>query len=730
MDTEDSLVKVIRIRLVEEDGNEKSRLVTFWAGAEVNEMREVISAAFGLSWKDSDASTPVALVGHKTGLVIPLSVACRYPKTLDDDLYGILRLDGQGAEEYGDGDNDGDDEEMKVKNLIVLISRFARLLESTGRMTPEEAKTAINLASKRDTVVLTAYAVAATEQNADHLAALLIKVCRDYMMTKNADDSNSFDGATEHAVAEQLLRVIDELFVNPNYDLDFERCRYLQRLVLTKEPVVFAALDVFAQDNDLEELFDTLLRVANRATRVASDTKQEEDKESEQITCPAPAHKIDDDTEALAAQAEELIEERRFAVFRECISWLVDKEIIHTDEGKLLLDAITTGNEQLRKAFETYAETTDLKLFLQALTAIAKDISSAPAQNTLKPDSQVPPDLEANIAILVECVAWLREKDILEPVHATALMAAAKVNDPRLREALQLYTDSKNLGRLLENLSILARLLVDNAGATLLAQDRAELQQDVHNNDDAFWEQNDEDNTKSDPPPNDPTSNEAQATRQLEVSDELSREEDSVAIDMLSQVLSNLVKDNMLSDIEHDSILDLLKRRDARLLAAYDAYVDSNDIDDLLDTLLRLAKICANTNDDDYQSGRRHPYNNEESDSAQLEKAVRHLPDTGGRAFSSDDDEIKNKNDNDMSSKETTVDINELISEASTSDSFRQLVTSILTDVEAAAIEVSAARKDPELEDAIMRYQNDPNEQILSRDLKRIAGSTIKEIVK
>ena len=34
----------------------------------------------------------------------------------------------------------------------------------------------------------------------------------------------------------------------------------------------------------------------------------------------------------------------------------------------------------------------------------------------------------------------------------------------------------------------------------------------------------------------------------------------------------------------------LVKRGDARLLAAYDVYVDSQDVDDLVDTILRVAR--------------------------------------------------------------------------------------------------------------------------------------------
>lgn len=83
----------------------------------------------------------------------------------------------------------------------------------------------------------------------------LPQVARDYLQEKSEADPKSIDGPAEHAVAQQLLRVIDELFMSKRFQgqVDMAKCRYLQRLVLEKDPVLFAAFDVYGEDTDLDE---------------------------------------------------------------------------------------------------------------------------------------------------------------------------------------------------------------------------------------------------------------------------------------------------------------------------------------------------------------------------------------------------------------------------------------------------------------------------------------------
>ena len=155
----------------------------------------------------------------------------------------------------------GAGEDAAVAKLVHLIVKFSKLLETSGRLSEREAAVVSGLAERRDTVVLAAYTVAATAQDAEYLADLVRGVAADFLSVKTEDPS-SFDGPAEHDTAARLLHAIDEMFCRNLLDMD--KCRYLQTLVLYKDPAVFAAFDVFADDEDVDELFDTLLHVAAR----------------------------------------------------------------------------------------------------------------------------------------------------------------------------------------------------------------------------------------------------------------------------------------------------------------------------------------------------------------------------------------------------------------------------------------------------------------------------------
>ena len=286
---------------------DRTRRVTVTGGSDVDELRALICAAFQLS--ATPRTAPVALIARDTNVLVPLSVACAWPDSLNAPAYGVLCVGGQlllngpagaleseeesaseesaseeSASEEASGTSDARD--AQLDRLVAMINKFAKMLEASGHLNSDEAKVCHALAERRDTVLLAAYTLAAAAQDAGSLAALLRKVARDYLATRSDTDA-SVDGPRDHDIAGRLLHAVDELFVTDR--IGVPQCRYLQSLVLLKNPVVFAAFEVYAQDEDADELFDTLLRVADRAGRAqagaaaeASTASEEEDDEDEE----------------------------------------------------------------------------------------------------------------------------------------------------------------------------------------------------------------------------------------------------------------------------------------------------------------------------------------------------------------------------------------------------------------------------------------------------------------
>ncbi|KAJ8607921.1 hypothetical protein CTAYLR_009102 [Chrysophaeum taylorii] len=580
---EQQQLRVVRLRF-----GGRTRFVNLWSGCNPSELRELIGAALGLPI-DGDKA-PVAIIADGSGLIVPLSVACSYPQTLDESSYSVLRADGTGAEMSVTLDDDDDrvapatqaevstgDDEAKVKKLTDLICKFARLMESHGRLTRLEADTVEALASKRDTVVLAAYAVAAADQDADYLLALVRNVARDYLRERSGDDPSSFDGPAEHAVAEQLLRVIDELFVSKRFQglIDMPKCRYLQKLVLEKDPAIFAAFDVYAEDGDLDELFDTLVRISLRGPVTEERTAPA------QAPGPLVATQAEEDEKGEDAKEPDdfagdrkLMEERRLAVFRECMVWLVDKNIVDSPSANALLANAAMGNERLREALDAYGTSGDLEKFLETLAVVAKDLGNAARAPT--PAAATMDDRQ--LVVFRECVTWLLEKDIIEASHAETLIRAAAAGDPRLRAALDAYAASTDLGKFLETLSVMARVMrTSDVKQTI---DTAGPAADVRDDDDDGKKDDDDDDDDA-----------RIVDKGIDAAAKGSKATDDVALKELIDLISCLVDEGKLTDDEHRYLSQLLVNCDARLLAAYDVYVESQDVAAL--------QLCAARNDTD-----------------------------------------------------------------------------------------------------------------------------------
>ena len=708
------------LRVVRLKWGGESKVVNIWSGCPTWEMRDLIQGAF------STKGTPVALVAEASGIIVPLSVACRYPETLEEPSYRILQAAGtpdvEIGEEFKQEEAEADEKvDEKVDKLTALISKFAKLLEASGRMTPAEAAKTTELAAKRDPVIFAAYAVSAADQNADQLATLLMKIAKDFLTTKSDDVPGSFDGPTEHAVAEQLLIVIDDMFSNPRHECDLAQTRRLQRKVLNKDPVVFAAFDVYSEDGDANELFDTLLRVSKQDDDDDDEKKDMEPQDKNQ------REELMDSASEIASAAGKLIEERRFAVFQECTKWLVDKGQIKPSEGDFLLSKVNS-DAFLRNAFATYAEDNDLEPFLDALAAFAttKPVVKGPAPAP-------PTDTETELVVLTECLRWLEDKNIITRHHVAAVLMAARDSDPRVQAAMDMYAATNDLGRFLETLSVVARLTFGGGGEeetttgtspTKKAEAMDEVQQQ---DDDDFWERDYEE--ENDPPPKGPEDDDTTYDNddaEAAAADALFQKapapaDDDVAVVEITKLVECLVKDSKLRDLEHDRLRELVDTRDPRLLAAFDVYQDTQDVDDLVDTLLRLAKpriagvdeFEYNAKDDDDDEDRRVDENDRD--------AVRHLPDPPVTDDDDDDDD----------------DVFDDVQEPSSNDAllstflgaFEKIAAAHLSDVEAAAIQLCAARSDDILADAITAFQSNADQDKLVDQFKAIAHATINQTV-
>ena len=616
---------------------DRTRRVTVTGGSDVDELRALICAAFQLP--ATPRTAPVALIARDTNVLVPLSVACARPDSLRAPAYGVLCVGGQlllngpagaleseaesaseesGSEESAstEGAGTSDARDAQLDRLVATIAKFAKMLEASGHLNTDEAKVCHALAERRDTVLLAAYTLAAAARDARYLAALLRKVARDYLATRSDTDA-SFDGPRDHDIAGRLLHAVDELFVTDRVSLP--QCRYLQSLVLLKNPVVFAAFEVYAQDEDADELFDTLLRVADRAGRVQAGAAAEASTASEEE---------DEEEELEDAGGDEELALFRGAICREVDDLLMSGALAPAAAKAVLTALRSEGSAAAsqvdralcrlaRAAYEVFKLDRDRDELRQALTEACRayaglDVEPAPA----------PAPAPSGAAVLEECARWLVQSQTLDEASAAHLLRLAAGGDDRVAAALARYGRGGELEEFLTSLAAIA-----TAG--------------------------DEEET-------------AEVARALAPA---AAANDAEALQELAELVGCLADDGKLAGGERAAVEGLVARGDARLLAAYDVYVDSQDVDDLVDTVLRVARRDAELDAED----------------------ARPAPDFAA--------------------------------------AFKDLAAAHLSEVEKAALQLCAARKDADLQAVLEVYRLEGDKDDLLDSVKRIACKTIDETV-
>ena len=541
---------------------DRTRRITVTGGSDVDELRALICAAFQLP--ATTRTAPVALIARDTNVLVPLSVACARPDSLQAPAYGVLCVGGQlllNEEPAGDLESEDDEDtetseeeeedqqvapatddtrDEQLDRLVAMIVKFASMLEASGHLSRDEAAVATALAERRDTVILAAYTLAAAAQDAGYLAALIRKVARDYL-TKRTDATESFDGPRDHDVAGRLLHAVDELFVTDQ--LSVPQCRYLQSLVLLKNPVVFAAFEVYAQDGDADELFDTLLRVAERAGRASDEAAAEASTASEEE---------ESEEEEEEAETDESLALFRGAICRE-VDDLLTKGELAPKAAKAVLTALRSeGTDSAspvdralcrlaRAAYEVYRLDRDRGELRQALLDACRAYAGLDAEPEEKQPAPAP--APSGAAVLRECARWLVQSKTLDEAAAANLLRLAAGGDDRVAAALARYGRGGELEEFLTSLAAIATVEEDEEGDVRAPQE-----------------------------PSKPATNDAEALKEL------------------AELVQCLAEDGKLQGSERELVEGLVKRGDARLLAAYDVYVDSQDVDDLVDTILRVAR--------------------------------------------------------------------------------------------------------------------------------------------
>ena len=177
-----------------------------------------------------------------------------------------------------------------------------------------------------------------------------------------------------------------------------------------------------------------------------------------------------------------------------------------------------------------------------------------------------------------------------------------------------------------------------------------------------------------------------------------------------------LASDGKLAGEEVGHLQRLVSQRDARLLAAYDAYVDSQDVDDLVDTMMRVA-----------QREQRLSSSGSSSSNGASYAWPPPPPPPGAASSSSSPHSAAVASDEHSEEPAASSAADDAPSVASV---FAGIVErGALSQVEIAALQVCVSRNDVDLATVLEVYGLELDEQDLEDSLKRVARKTIDKTI-
>jgi len=310
------------------------------------------------------------------------------------------------------------------------------------------------------------------------------------------------------------------------------------------------------------------------------------------------------------------------------------QRIVEHDGAIAICDAYVQNNELVHAAWEAYEITKDQSDLLDTLIRIIRsgtlqqqqhphhDGGEVAAKATSARDSGLRAShaLDDALApyedmlVIQNVIMQLTEFGVLEPDQADTLQRLVEERNRVLHAAFEVYASDKDYSELIDTLTMLAT-----------SEARKTAESSDEDDDDEEDDEDDDDDEDADELP--------------------------LAVRELADLSDCLLEDNKVNVREHRLMMSLIMDRDPRVLGAYDVYTEFQDVDDLVDTLMRVMKneMLSKGDDENGDDG-------ESEMRTQVSAGTRSDDAVAGTSFSGMDEEEEDDDDNDDDEEEEEDD--------------------------------------------------------------------------
>mmetsp|Transcript_13985 Transcript_13985/g.23160 ORF Transcript_13985/g.23160 Transcript_13985/m.23160 type:complete len:1107 (-) Transcript_13985:207-3527(-) len=391
----------------------------------------------------------------------------------------------------------------------------------------------------------------------------------------------------------------------------------LNHMIVTENEFLLAAHELFVHDGDINELQDTMIRCAKLVSRRMNerqeykeeDESEEDEEESEGNEDPEDhSHsQLDEILDAVGVQNSwSATVPSRFilAVFA-----AAQKDLLAVGQARALCDLYQAKYDLVRAAWEVYNVQGDVVDFTDTLRRIVRDLNFRDDGNVQVTSSdQQSRDVftavkeskdrteaafnnkqeavlavaEAKQELLRHSLEMMVKQEIIAGDAAQSLYERAARGDPLTDAAIEAYASDRNIMEFLDTLQILANNTPEEINRIMRS---------------AIDEDGDEESDEQEPLGSDNESSSDEKTDEYDDSDFEDDDEENGSgqeLDMaqkkLYEIVLELVEEDMINSGTATILMTLINNRDDRVMAAFDVYSEYQDKDDLVDSLLRVAR--------------------------------------------------------------------------------------------------------------------------------------------
>ena len=386
----------------------------------------------------------------------------------------------------------------------------------------------------------------------------------------------------------------------------------LHHMIRMENEFLVAAHELFLHDGDVNELQDTMVRCAKLVSRrIQEEGQKDEDDDNDEETESSDGENDSEERGQSTTQLDDILSSlgvqnswsstvpSRFilAVFA-----AAQKGLLGVGQARALCDLYQAKYDLVRAAWEVYNVQGDVVDFTDTLRRIVRDLNfrdDGNVQVTSSPSTQqaqkvfdavkeskdrteeayynkqeaVEAVVEAKQELLRHSLEMMVKQEIIGGEAAQSLFDRACKGDPLTDAAIEAYASDRNIMEFLDTLQILANNTPEEINRIMRAAMEEEEEANKADRTDSASENTDEYDDSD-----------------FEDDDEDGNAELDSSQKKLYEIVLELVEDDMINSGTATILMTLINNRDDRVMAAYDVYAEYNDKDDLVDSLLRVAR--------------------------------------------------------------------------------------------------------------------------------------------